>query len=448
MPHPDIQLSQASAQARIAELEAEVVRLQATATGHADEKTQHRLDLATAQIGYRMAELRQSEAVASEAFVRSLLDANSDCSNVLTPDGRLEMLNTSSLRALEVDDAASLIGRVWAELWPEPAQVLIKAAIQDANAGRPSRFSALRSHKKGTPRWWDVVINPVLDEQGTVTRIFVLSRDVTELHRIQSDAVDANSQLKSQLKQALLDRDAATEAASQGERLQAVGQLVDGVAHDFGNLLQVISGGAALLKKSSLEPARKEKLLDGIITAAEHAQALTSRLLAFSHRDAPKMAAFDVNMRLSSMIELLKRTLASEVAVRTELSEPLCLVEANISQFEIDLLNLAVNARDAMPAGGKLTIHTSLVERADGSFVCIRITDTGQGMPPEVKIRIFEPYYTTKGIGKGTGLGLPQVIDFIKTSAGHIEVESEVGQGSSFSLFLPCKRTSAEGPAA
>jgi signal transduction histidine kinase len=170
--------------------------------------------------------------------------------------------------------------------------------------------------------------------------------------------------------------------------------------------------------------------------------------LAFSHRDAPQIAAFDVNTRLSSMIELLNRTLASEIAVQTELSEPLCPVEANISQFEIALLNLAVNARDAMPAGGTLTIHTSLVERAESSFACIRITDTGQGMPPEVKARIFEPYYTTKRIGKGTGLGLPQVIDFIKASGGHIEVESEVGQGSSFLLYLPCKDASVEAPTA
>jgi len=426
------------------QLEAEVARLQSAATAHADETAQSAKNVAAAQVGHRLAELRYVEAAAREAFIRSILDANTDSSKVLDPQGRLEMLNVSSLSALEISNPAQLIGQPWADLWPEAARILVETALQGALQGRSSRFSAPRPTTTGTPKWWDVVINPIVDDQGAVTRILVTSRDITELHRIQTAAIEFNLDLQAQLEQALAGRDKAPNALDQIEKPQALGQLVGGVAHDFNNLLQVISGAAALLKKPSLEPARKDTLLDGIITAAQHAQTLTSRLLAFSHRNAPMPAAFDVNSRLSTMVELLQCTMTSQITVRTDFSENVCPVEADVSQFEIALLNLVVNARDAMPAGGTLTIRTSLAKRADGSFACIRVTDTGQGMAPEVKTRIFEPYYTTKGPGKGTGLGLPQVVDFIRIAGGHIEVESETGQGASFLLYLPCKKTADE----
>jgi signal transduction histidine kinase/ActR/RegA family two-component response regulator len=234
----------------------------------------------------------------------------------------------------------------------------------------------------------------------------------------------------------------AEEAMRQGEQLAALGRLTGGVAHDFNNLLQVVTSGAALLRRE-LPEARRARVLDALSDAGLKARDLTSRLLAFARRQALRPEPFDLNRRVEGMTELLRRTLGSRVRIEAELAEELPPVLADPGQLEIAVINLATNARDAMPDGGRLTLRTR-VERleatealAGGEYVCLDVEDTGEGMTPAVRARVFEPFFTTKEAGKGTGLGLAQVFGFARQSGGDVVVESAPGRGTRFTLHLP-----------
>jgi PAS domain S-box-containing protein len=258
------------------------------------------------------------------------------------------------------------------------------------------------------------------------------------------------------LQRAAEEQRRAEEAMRQGEQLAALGRLTGGVAHDFNNLLQVVTSGAALLRRDLPEP-RRARVLDAMADAGAKARDLTSRLLSFARRQALRPAVFDLNARLSGMTELLRRTLGSRVRVEVELAEGLPPVLADPGQLEIAVINLATNARDAMPDGGRLTLRTRRewlpagVERAAGDYACLDVEDTGEGMTQAVRARIFEPFFTTKESGKGTGLGLAQVFGFARQSGGDIAVESEPGQGTRFTIHLPLAATgtapSAPSPA-
>jgi signal transduction histidine kinase len=242
-------------------------------------------------------------------------------------------------------------------------------------------------------------------------------------------------------------RELAEQALRQSQKMEAVGQLTGGVAHDFNNLLTIIIGNLGIAKRGVVE-ARAERALANALTGAERAAQLTQRLLAFARRQPLNPRAIDPNKLIVSMSDLLTRTLGENIELETIGGAGLWNVEADASELEASVLNLAVNARDAMPNGGKLTIETSNAYLDEeycrhhanvkpGQYVLIAVTDNGTGMSIETVDKAFEPFFTTKETGKGTGLGLSQVYGFTKQSGGHVKIYSEPGEGTSIKLYLP-----------
>jgi signal transduction histidine kinase/ActR/RegA family two-component response regulator len=236
----------------------------------------------------------------------------------------------------------------------------------------------------------------------------------------------------------------AEDALKHGQRLEALGQLTGGVAHDFNNLLTVIRSSVDLLQRPDLAPERRKRYIAAISETVNRAAKLTAQLLAFARRQTLKPEVFDVGRCVHSVGDIIGTLTGSPIDIVTKVPDQPLFIEADIGQFETALINIAVNARDAMAGEGQLTIAVAaaekvpvaLVPRADG-YVAVSVTDTGAGIPADQFERIFEPFYTTKQVGQGTGLGLSQVFGFAKQSGGEVVVASEVGRGSTFTLFLP-----------
>jgi signal transduction histidine kinase/CheY-like chemotaxis protein len=247
----------------------------------------------------------------------------------------------------------------------------------------------------------------------------------------------ANAELCTQME----ERAHVEESLRHAQKIEAIGQLTGGVAHDFNNLLMVISGGLEMLRRYQ-DPKRQDRLMDGMQQAALRGAGLTRQLLAFSRRQELKPEPVDVVCQIGGMRELLDRSLRGDVHVVFDFADDLWPIEVDPGELELVVLNLAVNARDAMPNGGTITVRAendpgSKVDNLTGDYVRLSVTDTGTGMTPEVQARVFEPFFTTKDIGKGSGLGLAQVHGFATQSNGSVEIDSEVGRGTSISLFLP-----------
>jgi PAS domain S-box-containing protein len=239
-------------------------------------------------------------------------------------------------------------------------------------------------------------------------------------------------------------RKRAAEALKQAHRMEAIGQLTGGVAHDFNNLLMVINGAADKLKRTIVD-ATARKSLDMIATAVKRGQNLTGHLLSFARRQTLESTVVDLAKMLPRVSEMLRRSLRGDIEIKAWAQEAPCRVRVDAGELELALLNLAVNAKDAMPDGGVLTVSIHSVQLAgeletdglQGPFVAVELTDTGIGIPPEIMPRLFEPFFTTKGAGKGTGLGLSQVYGFAKQSGGTATIRSVPGHGTTVCLYLP-----------
>jgi len=281
----------------------------------------------------------------------------------------------------------------------------------------------LNYRKDGTPFWNELSLTPVRDEAGRLTHFIGVQADVT-----------ARRTLEEQFRQV--------------QKMEAIGQLAGGVAHDFNNLLTIINGYSELLLQTLSATDPKREMIDEIHKAGERSAALTRQLLAFSRQQVMATRVLDINEVLADTDKMLRRLIGEDIRFTTTLASDIWAVRADPGQIEQVLLNLAVNARDAMPLGGRLTIETRNVELDDeyvrnypyahvGPHVLLTVTDTGSGMTPEVQTKIFEPFFTTKGLGKGTGLGLATVYGIVKQSGGHIGVVSHVGDGTTFRIYLP-----------
>jgi CheY-like chemotaxis protein len=243
------------------------------------------------------------------------------------------------------------------------------------------------------------------------------------------------------------------------QRLEAVGQLTSGVAHDFNNLLTVVLGNIAFLEKG-LEAKADPKLLQRLgymRAAAERGAKLTDQLLSFSRRQRLEPKRVEINATVAAMRDLLKSTIGGSIRIKTNLGEEVWPAMVDSTQLELAVLNLAINARDAMEVGGSLTVSTANVtlgpplnpeEPSAGDYVAVTVADTGSGMAPEVRAKCFEPFFTTKDVGKGSGLGLSQVLGFAKQSGGGLRLDSRVGEGTSVHIFLPRALASGTAPAA
>jgi len=289
--------------------------------------------------------------------------------------------------------------------------------------GRPiSDFENRYRHRDGSYRWlsWNAVCNDGL--------IYATVRDV------------------SQQRQQALDLATAEDALRQAQKMEAIGQLTGGVAHDFNNLLTVIKSSCDLLKRPNLSEERRDRYINAISTTIDRAAKLTGQLLAFARRQALTPVVFSASANVRALHEMLGTLLGSRIQVELDLPEHPCLVHADPGQFDTALVNMAVNARDAMDGAGRLTIAIETVAAIPASpsqpglalpAVMVAISDTGSGIAREHLEQIFEPFFTTKSVGQGTGLGLSQVFGFIKQSGGEIRVTSEVGCGTTFRLYLP-----------
>jgi PAS domain S-box-containing protein len=283
-----------------------------------------------------------------------------------------------------------------------------------------------RIRKDGTRFWAHVVIDPITGEDGALVGYAKITRDITER---------ANSQR---------ELEAAREALYQSQKMEAIGQLTGGVAHDFNNLLAAIIGSLDLLRKRLPYDPRTTPLLENAIQGAERGAVLTQRMLAFARKQDLKLEAVDVPRLVRGMGDFIRRSIGSTIEVRMSFAEALPMVRTDPYQLETALLNLVVNARDALPSGGEIVITADQIDvtetlgaRRAGRFVRLRVSDNGTGMSAETVAKATEPFFTTKGVGKGTGLGLSMVQGLAGQSGGWIEISSVIGEGATVGLWLP-----------
>jgi len=311
-------------------------------------------------------------------------------------------------------------------------------------------------------RFINLVYQPILGADGAVEGIFVEGYDVTHQHRAEAALQSLNETLEqrvtlrtAELGDALKklqhesdEREAAQVALRQAQRMESLGQLTGGVAHDFNNLLQVISGNLQLLRREVAGNERAEKRVQSAIGGVTRGAKLASQLLAFGRRQPLEPKVLDVGRFIKGMDDMLRRALGEEIELETVISGGLWTALVDPGQIENAILNLSINARDAMPEGGKLTIEAGNATLDDeyarmhddvqpGQYVMLGVTDTGTGIPPELLERVFEPFFSTKPEGKGTGLGLSMVYGFVKQSGGHVKIYSEQDQGTTIKIYLP-----------
>ena len=376
-----------------------------------------------------------NELLESERRYRRLIEAVVDYAIFqLDPAGNVTTWNPGAQR-IKGYDPDEIIGRHFSRFYtPEDVQLGVpKLAL--AEAAEQGRFEAegWRMRKDGSRFWASVVIDRITDEAGELVGFAKVTRDVTERKQAQDELQRVQLQL----------------AASQ--KLEAVGQLSGGIAHDFNNLLMIVLGNLETAERNSRGLAESMNLQRALANAkrgAQRAAALTSRLLAFSRRQALDPKPINLNIFLNGLQEFLQRTLGEAIEVQTVGSAGLWSIEADTNHLESAIINLGINARDAMPDGGKLTVEAVNVladedycrvnpELSPGQYVIVCVTDSGTGMTADVINHAFEPFFTTKEPGQGTGLGLSQVYGFVKQSGGHVKIYSEVGQGTSIRMYFP-----------
>jgi PAS domain S-box-containing protein len=351
------------------------------------------------------------------------------------PDGnyRFASVNPAFCRSTGLD-ASQVIGKTVREVIPEPSLSLVLQKYDEAiRTNRTVRWEETTLYSTG-PRSGDVSITPVFDSEGRPKFMVGSVRDFTDRKRLEEDV-------------------------RQLQKLEAIGRLTGGVAHDFNNLLTVILGYGELLLGQNTQNAAMTEDLQEIVNAGRRASSLTRQLLAFARKQNLEPQRLDLNELIGGLEKMLRRLIREDVTFDLRLAPNLWSVMADPGQLEQVIVNLSVNARDAMPRGGRLTFETANVtvdadaarrqpDLAPGSYVALSLRDTGAGMDEETRRRIFEPFFTTKEQGKGTGLGLATVYGIVKQSGGHIEVSSDPGKGTTFRIFLSKAADAAEaGPA-
>jgi PAS domain S-box-containing protein len=392
------------------------------------------LDDAGALIGFAkvtrdLTERRMSEEALrrSEERFRLLVQSVTDYAiYMLDPEGRVTNWNLGAHR-IKGYLPHEIIGRHFSQFYTEEDRAAGLPQIGLETALKKGRFEkeGWRVRKDGSRFWANVVIDAIRNEQGELLGFAKITRDISERREAQKALEQAR------------------EAFFQAQKMEAIGQLTGGVAHDFNNLLMAIMGSLDLLRKRLPQEPRTDRLLDNAMQAAQRGASLTQRMLAFARRQELKTEPVDAARLVKGMEELLSRSLGGSITLETHFPRGLRPVIADPVQLELALLNLAVNARDAMPEGGKIVIsgREDVVvpgrKLAPGRYLCISVTDTGEGMDEETLARAAEPFFTTKGVGKGTGLGLSMVQGTAEQLGGELVVKSAKGAGTTVELWLP-----------
>ena len=368
----------------------------------------------------------------SEAQFRLLVQSVTDYAiYMLDVEGHVASWNAGAQR-IKGYTPEEIIGRHFSHFYTESDRAAGLPLIGLDTAARNGRWEheGQRVRKDGTPFWAHVVIDAIRDDAGKLIGFAKVTRDITERREAEAAL---------QAAQATLIR---------SQKLEAVGQLTGGVAHDFNNLLQVISGNLQLLRKDIAGNARAEMRVQNALGGVARGSKLASQLLAFARRQPLEPRVVNAGRLIKNMDEMLRRALGGEIEVETVVAGGLWNSLIDPDQLENAVLNLAINARDAMNGEGRLTIEASnaflddeYVRQQDqlspGQYVMVAVTDTGTGIPPDILERVYEPFFTTKAEDKGTGLGLAMVYGFLKQSGGHIKIYSEVGAGTTVKLYFP-----------
>jgi PAS domain S-box-containing protein len=372
----------------------------------------------------------ETELRLREKYFRALTENTLDILTILNQDG-IYLYNSPSLKRVLGYEPLQLLGQnAFSFVHPEdlaPTQEAFTAAINHPE--RTVRVEFRFKHQDGSWRHLEAVGQSHLMDPE-IAGVVINSRDVTDRKVAEAGMRELEDQLR------------------QSQKMEAIGQLAGGVAHDFNNILTVIHGHASLLRQNAGLRGAPARSTQQITEAAERAASLTRQLLTFSRRQVMQPRRLNVNDLVSNMTNMMARILGEDIALRVNYLPRRVTIHADASMMEQVLLNLAVNARDAMPQGGVLSIGFSQVEitasqcgmlseARPGNFVCLSVADNGTGIPAENLSRIFEPFFTTKEIGKGTGLGLATVYGIVKQHEGWIQVESKINQGATFRVFLP-----------
>ncbi len=321
--------------------------------------------------------------------------------------------------------------------------------------------------KDGLYRWFLCRALPIREEQGNITYWLGTSTDITAQVRAEDALRELNESLErrvaertrelaeinERLQIEITERAQAEEALRHAQKMDAIGQLTGGIAHDFNNMLTGVLGALDLIQRrvAAGRVSEIDRYIEAAMSSANRAASLTHRLLAFARRQSLNTSAVDINRMVGSMEELLRRTIGESIELEIDLNSTLRLTHTDEHQLENALLNLVINARDAMPDGGRLLIQTEVVHvavlndsLAPGDYVRLSVQDTGTGMSSDVIARAFDPFFTTKPIGQGTGLGLSMVYGFINQTGGQVQIDSVEGQGTRIDLYLPCHFESNE----
>ena len=364
-----------------------------------------------------------------ELLVQSVVDY---AIYMLGPEGRVATWNAGAER-IKGYTAAEIIGEHFSRFYTDEdrAAGIPEYALRTAREQGRYTAEAWRRRKDGSLFWAMVVIDPIYKD-GRIIGFAKVTRDLSERRKVE------------------LELERSRELLLQSQKMEAVGQLTGGLAHDFNNLLTGIIGSLELINTRVAQGrfSGLDRYVTGALGAAHRAATLTHRLLAFSRRQTLDAKPTDANKLVSEMVdELISNVIGPQIEERLELAQDAWLTLCDPNQLENALLNLCINARDAMPDGGSLTIKTAnltlekvAANRLDippGEYVAISVADTGVGMAPDVTARVFEPFFTTKPIGVGTGLGLSMVYGFARQSGGHVTIASTVGEGTGVSMYLP-----------
>ena len=352
---------------------------------------------------------------------------------MLDPQGNVTSWNVGAER-IKGFATGEIIGKHFSTFYTEEERAAGVPARALATAEREGKYEAegWRVRKDGSRFWAMVVIDPIRNDEGELIGFAKITRDMTEKREIQQRLEESREQL------------------FRSQKMEALGQLTGGLAHDFNNLLTAILGATDLALRNVNNPDKVRRMLDGVRNSAQRGASLTKQLLAFARAQPLEIRRVDLKQFFGDVTTLVRPSLRSDIEVVTEISDQLWPVDADAGALELAILNLAFNARDAMPEGGKLKVSAHNVvlngepDGLKGEHVAVDITDTGMGMSPDVMERVFEPFFTTKSFGEGTGLGLSQVFGFAKQIGGAITVQSTPGEGSTFTLFLPSSRLGSQ----
>ncbi|HYD27835.1 PAS domain S-box protein [Brevundimonas sp.] len=404
-------------------------------------------------VAFDVTDIREAQARLQESETRFRTVADSAPALIWMSDdaGRMVFANRRYKTFFGVE-SENAIDEGWRRL-AEPADLEdFVANFRRALAGR-DRFEALArvNHPMLGTRWLRCEGVPRFDGAGQFQGYVGANIDVTEAKRAEDDLKRINELLEERVGEALAEKAKAEADLMHAQRMEAVGRLTGGVAHDFNNLLTVVIGALDMMLRSPDNAARQKKLGEAALSAARRGERLTHQLLAFSRRQALRPEPTDLNGLIRESEPLLRRALGEAIEFRLKLRRGGARVSVDPAQFEAALLNLVVNARDALGDRGRVTVQTmncpvspgEIAELPAGEYVCVAVSDNGSGMSPEVMERVFEPFFTTKPVGKGTGLGLSQVYGFARQSGGGVRVISTVGRGTEVRLYLP-PLTSAE----